>query len=143
MFNSWQALLQAFGKPLRKPILRDSDRLTKVSKRVFGYYLVLRLAEYDSDACLIVRVAKQIINGGEVKIHLSAELRFEVLSLQLDDHIGTQSEMVEEQINAEFLTSYLDRILTADKRKADPQLQEKVSKVIYKRPLQVPFMSNL
>jgi hypothetical protein len=49
--------------------------------------------------------------------------------------------VVEEQINAEFLTAHLDRVLTADKREADPKLQEKVAKVIYKRPLQVPFMS--
>ena len=141
LFNGGQALLQAFGKPLRKPILRDSDRLSKVTKCVFGYYFVFRLAEYDSDARLVVGVAKQVINGGEIKVHLSAELGFEVLGLEFDDHIGTQSQMVEEQINAEFLASHLERVLAADKREADPKLQEKVAKVIDKGAFQVPFMS--
>ena len=62
-------------------ILRDSDRLAKVSKRVFCDDFVFRLAEDDPDTRLIVRVAEQVINGGEVEVHLAAEFGLEVFGL--------------------------------------------------------------
>ena len=51
--------------------------------------------------------------------------------------------MVEEEVDTEVLPAHFERILTADKRKADPQLQKELPDVLQEPGLEIPFLSLL
>src|ERR1019366_10773933 len=100
----------------------------------------LRLAENHSDARLVVRVAKQIINGRKVEIHLAAEFGLEVFHFQIYDDVCSEAKVIEEQINAEFLATYLQRILATHKREPCAEFQQKVAEMINQGAFQIPLV---
>ena len=61
-------------------------------------------------------MAHEVVDGGEVELHLSRVFRLERPHFQVDDHEGTELEMVEEQIDSEIFAPHLDWVLASDKR---------------------------
>ena len=59
----------------------------------------------------------QVIQRGEIEIHLAGIFRFEFGHLQLDHHVTAQPQVVEKQIDTVVLVLYGQGILTADKGK--------------------------
>ncbi|MOA08031.1 hypothetical protein D3C78_1277650 [compost metagenome] len=56
-------------------------------------------------------------------------LGLELAGFELDHHIAAQLEVVEQQVNEEFVAAYIQRYLPPDKRKACAQLQQKLGDV--------------
>src|SRR5882672_4416938 len=87
------------------PELRDSHRCRCVPESVFRNDPILRLAENEANAWLVIRMAKHVIDGGEVEVHLAGVLRLERRHLEIDDHEASKLEVVEKQIELEVLSA--------------------------------------
>jgi hypothetical protein len=59
-------------------------------------------------------VAKLVINGRQVEVHLARELGFEVLDLQLDDDKAAQTQVVKEKVEVIVLARDLEVVLAAE-----------------------------
>jgi hypothetical protein len=38
---------------------------------------------------VVIGIAEEVVNSGQVEVHLAAEFWFEVLRLQIDHHVGS------------------------------------------------------
>ncbi|GEM_PF-6583829 len=47
-------------------------------------------------------------------------------TLEFDNHIATQLQVVEQQVNEEFISPYIQQHLAADKGEARAQFQQKI-----------------
>ena len=63
---------------------RKCQSVCVIFERIFGNDLVLGLAEDKADTGLVVGMAQQVVDRGEVEIHLAGELGLEGASLKLD-----------------------------------------------------------
>ena len=90
------ALDKALRDLFEMPKLRYAHRGRGVPERVFGDDPILRLAENQADARLVVGVPEQVVNGCEVEVHLAGVFRFERRHLQIDDAETAKLEVVEE-----------------------------------------------
>jgi len=97
---------------------------------VFGDDPILGLAEDQSDAWFVIRVAKEIVNDCTVGIHLSCEFQFERGHLQIDDDIAAQLRVLEEQANTKIFFANFEWKLAAEKRETAAQFQEKLLYVL-------------
>jgi hypothetical protein len=59
--------------------------------------------------------------------------------LQVQHHETAQAQQVEQKIDSKLLAAHLDRILAADERKADSELQKEIANVIDQGALQLPL----
>ena len=91
---------------------------------------ILGLAENQADARLVVGVPKQVVNGGEIEVHLAGVFRFERPSLQIDDAEAAQLEVVEEQIELEVFAPDFERILATDEGEAGAQFQQELRRCV-------------
>lgn len=64
--------------------LRDSEWLRHIPKRVFGDDLVLRFAQDQPNGRLVGLLAKEVVDGREVEIHLAGVGWLEGTHLQVD-----------------------------------------------------------
>ena len=75
-----------------------------------GDRLVTSGAEYEADASAILAVGDERVDGVDVQVHLSYELRLEGAELQIDDHEAAGRVVEEEEIEDELLTTDLERL---------------------------------
>ena len=108
-FDGRQAAAEVFGQGVGEPglPLGDGDRLVEAAQGVFGDKAVLFPAQQKPDGRLVVRVAQEIVYGGEVEIELADIAGSKVAGFQFDDHIATQLQGVEKQIERIVLTADL------------------------------------
>ena len=85
------------------------------------------------------RMAQQIINGRQVKVHLARVLRLEVVDLEIDDDEAAQAQVIEEEIEVEVLVADLEVILAADKGEAPAELKEKRTEIVQQTPFEFPL----
>ena len=88
-------------------------------------------------------MAKQIVDGGKIEVHLAGVFRFERTTFQIEDHKAPELQVVEQKIDSVVLACDLKRNLSANEREADAQLKEKLLNVAYKAGLQLSFVSIL
>jgi hypothetical protein len=75
--------LQFLGKAFGQPVFGYADGLVDVPKRVFRDEPLLGLAENNANAGLIISTSQQIVNGGEIEVHLACEFGFESFHFQI------------------------------------------------------------
>ena len=132
---------EAFRDLFEMPELRDAHWRRGVPQRVFGDDPILRLAENQADARLVVRVAEHVVNGGEVEVHLAGVFRFEGRHLQVDDAEASELEVVEEQIELEVFATDFKRNLAPDVGEAGARFDEELAQVFQQASFQVALLS--
>jgi len=102
--------------PANKPgnVARNANRLGEVAKGILGDDLIPRLAQNDSDGWLVVRMTEQVINGGQVEVHLPGILRLEGGHLKIDHNVCPELEVVEEKVDVEILPADFEMYLLPD-----------------------------
>src|ERR1035437_5101121 len=120
--------------------LGDAHRSRCVPESVFGNDSILRFAEDKTDAWLVVRMTKEVIDSGEVEIHLPGILGFKPAHFEIDDNEASELQVVEEQIDLEILSSNLERHLTSDEGKSHAEFDEKLAQVRKKPMFEVALL---
>src|SRR6185437_13628881 len=87
-----ECALQFCGKRLDKfrRVARYSHRRRKIAQCVFRNDLTARLAENYADGQLVIFMAKLIVHGRKVEVHLAKVLRLETCRLEIDDDIAAE-----------------------------------------------------
>ena len=62
------------------------------------------------------------IDGGQIEVELARIFRPERCRLEFDDDIAPQLQMVEKEIDKEFIAAHIQPVLTPDERKAGSQV---------------------
>src|SRR5690348_13088803 len=119
---------------------RDAQRFCNITQGIFRNDPVLRFAENQTNAGLIVGVAEKIVDGREVKIQLPGVLRLEWPHFEIDDNEASQLQVIEEQIEFEVFSSDFEQDLTAHECEPDSELDQKLAQVREKFPLQVELV---
>ena len=122
------------------PEFRDAHRRRYVPESVFCDDSVLRLAENESDARLVVGMAQQVVDGGKVKIHLAGILRLERRHLQIDDDKAPKLQVVEEKIELKIVSSDFERHLGTDECEADAELDEELAQMPEEPSFEIAFL---
>ena len=60
-------------------------------------------AKDQTDRWLVIRVAQQVINSIEIKIHFAGVFRQEFSTLKLDHNAAAQFEMIKKQVDIEII----------------------------------------
>src|ERR1035437_2783225 len=120
--------------------LGDAHRSRCVPESVFGNDSILRFAEDKTDAWLVVRMTKEVIDSGEVEVHLPGILGFKPAHFEIDDNEASELQVVEEQIDLEILSSNLERHLTSDEGKSHAEFDEKLAQVRKKPMFEVALL---
>ena len=142
VFDGRQAAFQRLREGFEMPELGDADRRGHVAERVFDNQLLLGFAEDQADARLVGRVLQEIVDDGQVEVHLAGILRFERPGFQIDNDKAAQLDVVEQQIDAVFLALDFQRILAAEKREADSKLQQELLQVGEQGALDVALLGG-
>ncbi|KAG1252005.1 hypothetical protein G6F65_018103 [Rhizopus arrhizus] len=90
---------------------------------VFGYDLVLALAQQQANGRAVLWVFDLLIHGRQVEAQLAQMLGLELAALQFDNHIAAQLEVVEQQVDKKFVAAHIQQHLPSDKGEASAQLQ--------------------
>src|ERR1035441_4641371 len=105
----------------------DRHRSRCVPESVFGDDSILRFAENEADAGMVVRVAEKVIHSRQVKVHLPSVLGLKGAHLQIDHHEASKLQVIEKQIDLEILSSNLKSHLTSDESKSHSEFDEKLT----------------
>src|SRR5882757_3784168 len=73
--NRRQTAFQICRKRFGEFVFGNADRRRGISQCVFGNDLVLGFADDQPDTRLVIRMPQQVVNGGEIEVHLAGELR--------------------------------------------------------------------
>ncbi len=104
---------------------------------------VLRAAEQQSDGRLVVRMAKQVVHGGEVHVHLADEAGVEGDGLEFHHDVAAELQMVEEQIEIEVWSPDLQMDLSADEGEARAEFQQEALDVVDQGLLDLPLAARV
>src|SRR5690606_2162288 len=77
--------------------------------------------------------AKEPVHGREIELELAHVLRPKGLGLEFDHNVAVKLRVVEEQINAELIASYLEAVLAAHEGEAAAELEQETPKVLKER----------
>ena len=99
----------------------------------------LSLQKNDADAWIILFVPELVVDGRQVKVHLSGELRFEVLDLQINQYITAQAHVIEQQVNEKVLTADFQMVLTAEECEALSEFQNEISHILDQAAFKLPL----
>jgi hypothetical protein len=111
-------------RSIDKPIGVSSYRVTRElpapirKEGVLDDCAAMALAEQQPDRWGISRGAYPVIDGREIEVEFAGPLRFEGAGLQLDHEETLQPNVIEEQIEVEALSCYLQWNLAAHKGEA-------------------------
>lgn len=111
----------------------DSHGGCSVAQGILDDESLFRFAEDEADGGLIAGVLDDVIDGGQVKIHLAGVFGFERAGFEIDYDEAAEAEMVKEQIDPVVLPGDFNRVLAAE-------LEEKALKVIEQPSFDVAFM---
>jgi len=135
-----QSSLEILGQFYQVPKLGDAHRRRGVPEGIFRYDPVLRFAQDEADARLVVGMAEKVVDGGEVEVHLAGVLRLERRRLQVNNHEASELQVVEEQVQPEVLSTHLKRHLAPDKGEPYAEFDEKLTQVFEKAPFEVALL---
>ncbi|KAG1255248.1 hypothetical protein G6F68_010466 [Rhizopus microsporus] len=97
--------------------------LIVLAQGVFGYDLVLALAQQQANGRAVLWVFDLLIHGRQVEAQLAQMLGLELAALQFDNHIAAQRGVVEQQVDKKFVAAHIQQHLPSDKGEASAQLQ--------------------
>ncbi|MPN26185.1 hypothetical protein SDC9_173609 [bioreactor metagenome] len=83
------------------------------------------------------------INGGHVKAELSQVFRLELAAFQFDHDVAAQLEVIEQQVDEEFLAADVQQHLPADEGKAGAQFEQEVGDVLHQGVFDVALVGCL
>src|ERR1035441_9517746 len=118
----------------------DAHRSRRVPESVFGNDSILRFAQNEADAGMVVWVAEKVIHSRQVEVHLPGVLGPKGAHLEIDDHEAAKLQVIEKQIDLEILTSDLKRYLTSDEGKSYAEFDEKLTEVREKPSFEVALL---
>ena len=118
----------------------DAHRRRYVPERVFCDDPILRLAQNETDARLVVWVTEHVVNRGEVEVHLPRVLRLERRHLQIDDAKASKLQVVEEEIDLKVFSADFEWNLAADEGEAGAEFDKELAQVLQKPSFQVTFL---
>ena len=127
--NRRQTAFQIRRERFGQSVLGNADGRCRIPESVLCDDLVLGLADDQANTRPIIGMAEQVIDGGEVEIHLADKLRLEFFRLQIHDDKAAQFQVIEEKIDKEITSAHFQAILAGNECKADAQLQQEVSQV--------------
>lgn len=88
-------------------------------------------------------MGEQVVDGRHVHAQLAEEARLGVASLELDDDVGPQSQVVEQEVGEELLLADLEPDLRPDEREALAQLEEELLHVADKLAFQISLVADV
>ena len=95
----------------------------------------------DDDACQIFTpFAPKCIQGLEIEIQLASIFRPKRPVLQLDRDVAMKLEVVEEQVDIEFLATDLEMILLADEGEPLAEFEHELGDMLDQFPLDLPLV---
>ena len=103
--------------------------------------MILSFAQNKTDGWLVIRMPKQVVYSGEIEIQLACVRGFEGPHLEINDDEASELEVIEQEIDFEIFATHFQRILAADKREADAELQEKLPDVFEETALKIFLVS--
>lgn len=128
LFNCRQAGLQLFRQGTGELVFGNADWFVHAAQGIFRHNAVFVLAEDQTDRWLVLRVAQQVINSIEIKIHFAGVFRQEFSPLKLDDNVAAQFEMIKKQVDIEIIFTDFKIILSADKCESAPSSSRNFSR---------------
>ena len=84
-------------------------------------------------------MSEQIVRGREVQVELAHERRVEGYSLELDNHVSAELQVVEEQVDVEVMPADLEQYLAAHERTAGSELEQEALDLVNERLLDLAF----
>lgn len=120
LFDARQAGLQLFRQGFQQFVLGNTHGLCFVTQGVFGHHLVFALAQQQANGGVVLFVLDLTIYGGEVKTQLPQMLWPEGASLEFDDDVTAQLQVVEQQVDEELLPPTLSNTCRPTKAKPAP-----------------------
>lgn len=119
---------------------RDTHGCCGVPERVFRDDLVLGFAQNEADTWLIIAMTEQVVDSGEIEIHLAGVFRFERRHLKVDDYKASELQVIEQQVELEVLASDFERYLAADESETYAELDQELAQVHEQSPFEVAFL---
>lgn len=110
---------------------------------VFDDQFGLRLTEDQADAGLAAGVFQSAVDGRQVGVHRAGVFGFELASLEVDDDVAAQFEVVEEEVDPVVLAGTPKGILAAGKRKVGAEFKEELLDVLDQAVFDVFFAGIL
>jgi len=83
LLDGRQRSRQMLGQFYQMPKLGNAHRRRGVPESIFRYDPVLRLAQDETDARLVVGMAEKVVDGGKIEVHFAGVLRLERCRLQV------------------------------------------------------------
>ena len=123
VFNGRKLLAQCFWQATGDFVLTDADGFRHILQCVLGNKVILALTEQQPDRGIALRVLDDAIHRRLVEIELSGILRLKLASFQLDHHIATQVEVVEQEVDIKVIAAHIEMILIAKESKAGAKFQ--------------------
>lgn len=120
LFDARQAGLQFFRQGFQQFVLSNTHGLCFVTQGVFGHDLVFALAQQQANGGVVLFVLDLTIYGSEVKTQLPQMLWPEGASLELDDNVTAQLQVIEQQVDEEFVTPTFSNTCRPTKAKPAP-----------------------
>ena len=135
--------LEGLGQGLCELVLGDTERARVVPQRVLGDDLVLGLAEDQANRRRVLFVLDLRVDRCHVEAELADVLGAELACFELDDDLGAELEVVEEQVDEEVIASHFQVNLPSDIGEPGAELEEELGDVIDQGLLDLPFAGVL
>ena len=124
--------------------LAHAQRRAQAAQGVFDLKVIFALAQNQADAGRILFAFQQIVHNRQIKVHLARVLGFELFALQVDHDVAMQFHMIKQQVEIKIVlvgraAADLQMVLRTQKRKALPQLHQKIAQMFEQPALQIAF----
>ena len=123
-------LAKILGKLARYLVFAHTHRLGHILERVLRDNVVFALAQQQADGGIVMIRLQNSVHSRKIEIQLPRIVGLEFSRFQLDHHVTTQIEIVEEQINIEIVTAHAQMVLIPQKRKASTQFQKELGYIL-------------
>ena len=87
-------------------------------------FVVAVLAEDHADGGSVGLVAELVIDNAQIEVHLAGVFGFEFAFLQVDHDKAAQLQVVEQQVDEEFVLADFQAKLPADESEASAELKQ-------------------
>src|ERR1035437_4301932 len=135
--------LELFRELFEMRELRDAKRLSDIAEGVLRHNSALRFAQDEANTRLVVGMAKHVIDGGEVEVHLAGILRLKCAHPQVDNDEASELQVVEEQVKPEILSSNIKRHLAPDEGETHAEFDEELAQVREKSLFEIALVGFL
>lgn len=141
-FHRWQAWLEIVRQGTGKLIFGDADRLLEATQGVLQQQPVRAFflaAEDEAHGRLVVRMPQYVVHRIEIEVHLASVLGGKWTSLEVNDQVAAELQVIEEQINVIVLVTDGQSELVTDKSEPGTELNEELAQVGQQGILKLPL----